>query len=116
MQIVEIIEGSDKGSFLVQERKAKEVWKTIYKSQTKLGAELEYKQRICPIIDNRLVDSQTFAIRFKHFLEDIQVCDACGEEELEYMNAVADKLLQYQKLTVIPNSDEERYLKNNKIL
>ncbi len=116
MQIVEIIEGSDKGYFLIQEKDSKGRWKTVSQYPTKLGAEIAYRQKTCPFIDGRLLNDQTFAIRFKHFLEDIQVCDACGEEELEYMNAVADKLLQYQKLTVIPNSDEERYLKNNKIL
>ena len=68
------------------------------------------------IIDNRLVNDQTFAIRFKHFLEKIQPCDACAEEELEYFNLVANKLLQYQKLTVIPGSNEECYLKNCKVL
>ena len=41
------------------------------------------------IKDNRMVSDETFATRFVFFLKDIQVNDQMGQEELEYMRAVA---------------------------
>ena len=63
-----------------------------------------------PIKDNRLVNDQTFAIRFKRFIQQTDVCDLPGEEEKEYLLQVADKLLDYQCVTV-SNDSEKEYLK-----
>lgn len=52
-----------------------------------------------PIKDNRIVNDITFATRFRLFLDGIQVCDACADEELEYLLGVADKLEAYQRYT-----------------
>ena len=63
-----------------------------------------------PIKDNRLVNDQTFAIRFKRFIQQTGVCDLPGEEEKEYLLQVADKLINYQCVTVSDNVEKE-YLK-----
>lgn len=63
-----------------------------------------------PIKDNRLVNDQTFAIRFKRFVEQTDVCDLPGEEEKEYLLQVANKLIDYQCVTV-SNDYEKEYLK-----
>lgn len=63
-----------------------------------------------PIKDNRIVNDITFATRFRSFLDGIQVCDACAEEELEYMTMVADKLVAYQRETCPEN--EKWYFEN----
>lgn len=115
MRIVEVIKGENKGKFLIQ-KPSKKGWITVKECNTKLEAELEYRSITCPFKDNfRIVDDITFAVRFKNFLENIQVCDASSEEELEYLQYVANKLLQYQIDTVTPNSSEENYLKNRKV-
>lgn len=49
-----------------------------------------------PIIDNRIVNDTTFAIRLKSFVDDVKVCDCIGEEEKEYLQIVAEELLDYQ--------------------
>lgn len=66
------------------------------------------------IINNRLVNDQTFATRLKLFLHGIQVNDLISEEEKEYLCMVADKLLLWQKETAI-EQDEINYLKRNKV-
>ena len=63
-----------------------------------------------PIKDNRLVNDQTFAIRLKRFIDKVDVCDLPGEEEKEYLLQVADKLINYQCVTVSDNVERE-YLK-----
>ena len=63
-----------------------------------------------PIKDNRLVNDQTFAIRLKSFIDNVQVCDLPGEEEKEYLLQVADKLIDYQCVTVSDDIERE-YLK-----
>lgn len=63
-----------------------------------------------PIKENRLVNDQTFAIRFKRFIQQTDVCDLPGEEEKEYLLQVADKLINYQCVTVSDNVERE-YLK-----
>ena len=68
-----------------------------------------------PIKDNRLVNDGTFAIRFKNFIEDIQVNDPCSEDEKEYLLTVADRLLSYQIQTVTDES-EINYLKRLNLL
>ena len=68
-----------------------------------------------PIKDNRLVSDKTFAIRFKNFIEDIQVNDPCSEDEKEYLLAIADRLLSYQIQTATDES-EINYLKRLNLL
>lgn len=62
-----------------------------------------------PIKENRLVNDQTFAIRFKRFIQQTDVCDLPGEEEKEYLLQIADKLINYQCVTV-SNDSEKEYL------
>ena len=63
-----------------------------------------------PIKENRLVNDITFAIRLKSFIDEVNVCDLPGEEEKEYLLQVADKLINYQCVTVSDNFEKE-YLK-----
>ena len=65
---------------------------------------------INPIKDNRLVSNKTFAVRFRNFIKDVQVNDACSEEEKEYLLNVADQLLKYQIQTATDKSEID-YLK-----
>jgi hypothetical protein len=58
-----------------------------------------------PIINNRIVNDPTFAVRLLHFLEKVEPQDFASEEELEYLTRVARKLLNYQKATA--NTAEE---------
>lgn len=67
-----------------------------------------------PIIDNRIVNDHTFALRLKNFISKVEVNDLPSEEEKEYLLHVADKLIRYQKLTVMTKSEKE-YLKQNNI-
>lgn len=68
-----------------------------------------------PIIDNRLVNDHTFALRLKLFLEGTETNDLPGEEEKEYLLNVANKLIDWQKLTVLNNTEKE-YLKRNNVI
>ena len=68
-----------------------------------------------PIIDNRIVSNQTFAIRFRDFIKITNVNDAISEEEKEYLLRVAEDLLHYQIETATDES-ELRYLENIKHL
>lgn len=68
-----------------------------------------------PIIDNRIVSSKTFAIRFRDFIKEVRVCDPCSEEEKEYLLMVANKLLSYQ-IETATNEEEINYLKRLKLL
>lgn len=63
-----------------------------------------------PIKNNRLVSGKTFAIRFRNFIEDVHVNDACSEEEKEYLLNVANQLLKYQIQTAT-DEEEINYLK-----
>ena len=65
---------------------------------------------VSPIKDNRIVSNETFAIRFKNFIKDTQVNDACSEEEKEYLLNVANQLLKYQIQTATDESEID-YLK-----
>ena len=65
-----------------------------------------------PIIDNRLVQGITFALRLIAFVSEVQVCDAMSEEEQEYLLGVADRLLAYQVQTAT-EKEEIEYLKRN---
>jgi len=72
-----------------------------------------------PIKDNRIVDSYTFAIRFKQFLDwipkNFYMSGPHILEEYEYMQAVSDSLLKYQIQTVT-NESEINYLKRLDLL
>ena len=68
-----------------------------------------------PIRNNRIVSDKTFAIRFKNFIKNIQVNDACSEDEQEYLLNVANQLLKYQIQTATDES-EINYLKRINLL
>jgi hypothetical protein len=67
-----------------------------------------------PIKENRIVDSKTFAIRFKQFLDwipkEFYMSGPHILEEYEYMQIIADDLLKYQIQTAT-NEEEINYLK-----
>ena len=69
---------------------------------------------INPIKNNRIVDSYTFAVRFKQFLDwipkEFYMSGAHILEEYEYMQAVSDSLLKYQIQTATDKSEID-YLK-----
>lgn len=67
------------------------------------------------IIDERLVSSMTFAVRFRNFLESIRPGDPSDEEELEYFKSVADELLDLQIKTVT-DKEEKKYLKRLRLV
>ena len=68
-----------------------------------------------PIKDNRIVNDTTFAIRLKNFMDGVTCCDCAGEEEKEYFQMVAERLVKYQVDTATDES-EIKYLKNNNLL
>lgn len=72
-----------------------------------------------PIIDNRIIDSKTFAVRFKQFLDwipkEFYMSGPHILEEYEYMQIIADQLLKYQIQTVTKDS-EINYLKRLNLL
>lgn len=65
---------------------------------------------VSPIKDNRIISDETFAIRFKNFISDVSVNDACSFEEKEYLLNVSNQLLKYQIQTATDES-EINYLK-----
>ena len=75
--------------------------------------ELENWSYANPIIDDRIVSSKTFAIRFKQFLgwipENWINSQPHYYEEYEYMKSVANQLLKYQIQTVT-DKEEIDYL------
>lgn len=46
-----------------------------------------------PIKSNRIVSDKTFAIRLRSFAQGVSPCDAAGEEEKEYIQHVAERLV-----------------------
>jgi hypothetical protein len=72
-----------------------------------------------PIVDNRIVDSKTFAVRFKQFLEWIPkewwMSQPHYYEEYEYMQIIANHLLKYQIQTAT-DEEEINYLKRLELL
>lgn len=64
-----------------------------------------------PIKDNRIVFDKTFAVRLKLFIDGVNCCDCAGEEEKEYFQMVAIRLIKYQVETATDES-EINYLKN----
>lgn len=67
-----------------------------------------------PIKNNRVVNSKTFAIRLKQFLEwipgDFRFSGPHIAEEFDYLNNVANQLLKYQIQTAT-DEEEISYLK-----
>lgn len=68
-----------------------------------------YHNKRNPIREGRIVDNYTFAVRFKSFLEGIEVCDACSEDELEMLRNVAEDLLEWQ-IETVTDQEEKNYL------
>ena len=72
-----------------------------------------------PIINNRIVGSYTFAVRFKQFLDwipkEFYMSGPHILEEYEYMQAISDSLLKYQIQTAT-NESEIAYLKRLDLL
>lgn len=64
-----------------------------------------------PIIDNRIVNDKTFAIRLYNFLRQVEVNDLASDEEQNYLLGVATKLLEYQVKTVT-SKEEKQYFNN----
>lgn len=84
-----------------------------------LDEQLHHWSYANPIKDNRIVDSYTFAVRFKQFLDwipkEFYMSGPHILEEYEYMQAISDSLLKYQIQTAIDKS-EINYLKNLNLL
>lgn len=70
---------------------------------------------VSPIKDNRIVSNETFAVRFRNFIKDVQVNDPASEEEKKYLLNVSDQLLKYQIQTATDES-EINYLKRLNLL
>ena len=68
-----------------------------------------------PIKDNRIVNDTTFALRFKNFIQKVNVCDQPSEEEKDYLLMVADRLLRFQVGTAT-DSNELAYLVMNNVI
>ena len=84
-----------------------------------LDEQLHHWSYANPIKDNRIVDSYTFAVRFKQFLdwipENFYMSGPHILEEYEYMQIIADSLLKYQIQTVA-DEHEINYLKRLDLL
>jgi len=84
-----------------------------------LDEQLQHWSYANPIKDNRIVLSKTFAIRFKQFLEWIPAYWITSQphymEEFEFMDKIANYLLNYQIQTAT-NEEEIEYLKRLKLL
>lgn len=84
-----------------------------------LDEQLSHWSYANPIKDNRIVDSYTFAVRFKQFLDwipkEFYMSGPHILEEYEYMQIIADSLLKYQIQTVTKDS-EINYLKRLNLL
>lgn len=61
------------------------------------------------IKDNRIVSDTTFATRFLFFLQNIDVNDQMGYEELDYLQRIAKELLLHQANTA-KDKQEKEYL------
>lgn len=63
-----------------------------------------------PILDNRIVNNQTFAVRFLSFIKNVTINDAGSEEEKEMLLNIGNQLLKYQCITAT-DVNEIDYLK-----
>lgn len=70
---------------------------------------------INPIKNNRIVNDQTFAIRLRDFIKEVEVNNAMDDEEQQYLYRIADNLLKYQVETATDEL-ELKYLNNIKDL
>lgn len=70
---------------------------------------------VSPIKDNRIVSNETFAVRFRNFIKDVQVNDPASDDEKEYLLNVANQLLKYQIQTATDKSEVD-YLKRLNLL
>lgn len=68
-----------------------------------------------PIVDNRIVNDKTFAIRLLNFIRDVDVNDPASDEEKCYLLDIAQSLLNYQIKTA-EDELEISYLKFNNLL
>ena len=68
-----------------------------------------------PIIDNRIVNDTTFALRLKNFIQSVDACDQPSEEEKDYLLMVADSLLRFQ-IGTASDSKELAYLVMNRLI
>lgn len=116
MKDIRIIQVIENKTYEVQKRKQNGNWVTLEASADYIRIVEKYLELINPFKEKRIVNDITFALRFKHFLENIKVCDAASDEELDYLKCVADKLLDYQVSTAEKNSDEYRYFINNGLI
>lgn len=84
-----------------------------------LNEQLHHWKLANPIIDNRIVSSKTFAIRFKQFLDwipkDWRLSQPHYYEEFQYMQHIAKRLLKYQ-LETVTDKNEIDYLKRLNLL
>lgn len=84
-----------------------------------LDNQLHHWSYLNPIKDNRIINSKTFAVRFKQFLtwipEDWWMSQPHYYEEYEYMMYVANSLLNYQIQTAT-DEEEINYLKRLDLL
>lgn len=64
-----------------------------------------------PIIDNRIINDKTFAVRLYNFLRQVEVNDIASDEEQNYLLGVATKLLEYQVKTAT-SKEEKQYFNN----
>ena len=84
-----------------------------------LDEQLHHWSYANPIKDNRIIDSKTFAVRFKQFLDwipkEFYMSGPHILEEYEYMQDVSDQLLKYQIQTAIDKSEID-YLKRLNLL
>jgi hypothetical protein len=83
-----------------------------------LDEQLHHWSYANPIKNNRIVDSYTFAVRFKQFLDwiprEFYMSGPHILEEYEYMRHIADRLLKYQIQTAT-DENEIDYLKRLKL-
>jgi hypothetical protein len=68
-----------------------------------------------PIINNRIVNDITFAVRLKKFVSDILCSTQSGKEEQNYILSVANKLIHYQVAT-LKDPEEKKYLAANNVI
>lgn len=84
-----------------------------------LDEQLHHWSYANPIKDNRIIDSYTFAVRFKQFLEWVPkewwMSQPHYYEEYESMQHIADQLLKYQIQTAT-DKEEIDYLRRVKLL
>ena len=61
------------------------------------------------IIDNRIINDHTFAVRLYKFVNSVQVNDMAGEEEKEYILEVAKRLIAHQKATINTSAESDYF-------